>query len=313
MNQEQKMAILRRKRPAFLLSAPSFAVCLLLSAFGLLPFHAAAQAKQDVQATLLESGQGSKLAATQAKSAPAELKLVSYNMRWRGGEELQQLIRLLREDKEIGGASVICLQEADRNKARTGNVNTARVMAESLGMYYAWAAPPQGADSEEEETGVAILSQYKLTEVERIVLPNEGPKGRRRVALGATAQIGDTPVRVYSVHAETRMTVERKVEHWRGVLEDLKRYPKIERVVVLGDFNTLKAKEVKAARQLFAGAGFTTPFPDERATWRTFIVELKLDWMWLRGLKPVAYGVDEQVEMSDHWPLWARVKLENSK
>jgi hypothetical protein len=34
------------------------------------------------------------------------------------------------------------LQEVDRNKKRTGNVNTARQLAEALGMRYAWAAPP---------------------------------------------------------------------------------------------------------------------------------------------------------------------------
>ncbi len=74
---------------------------------------------------------------------PAEIKIVSYNIRWRGGDELRALIEVLRDDTEIGGAAIIGLQEVDRNKERTDCINTARMMAETLGMYYAWAAPPR--------------------------------------------------------------------------------------------------------------------------------------------------------------------------
>jgi endonuclease/exonuclease/phosphatase family metal-dependent hydrolase len=179
-------------------------------------------------------------------------------------------------------------------------------------MSYAWAAPPDTDGDGEEETGVALLSLYPLSDVERIVLTHEGPEGRRRVAVGATVRVGATPVRVYSVHAETRMPVEKKVEHWRAVLEDLRRFPKVEHAVVLGDFNTIKEKDVKAARKLFSDAGFRTPFTDDRTTWRTFIVKLKLDWLWLRGLDARDSGIDRDVELSDHWPLWVKIRLEKT-
>ena len=65
-------------------------------------------------------------------------------MRWRGGDDLQKLIGLLRTDPDIGAAHIIGLQEVDRAKKRTNNVNTARVLAEALGMHYVWAAPPIG-------------------------------------------------------------------------------------------------------------------------------------------------------------------------
>jgi endonuclease/exonuclease/phosphatase family metal-dependent hydrolase len=281
--------------------------CLLLASGFPLKARTPAQARKDAPATLLESGSAPE--AAKSKQAPAELKVVSYNIRYRGGKDLQELIKLLRDDDEIGGAGVIGLQEVDRNKKRTGNVNTARVIADALGMNYAWAAPPAREGDGEEETGVALFSSYPLTDIERIVLTHEGPEGRRRVAIGATVQIGATPVRVYSVHAETRMPIKKKVEHWRAVLDELRRHAKVERAVALGDFNTIKGKDVRAARRLFAGDGFTTPFPDDRTTWKTFIVELKLDWLWLRGLEAVEFGIDKDVELSDHWPLWAKIKL----
>jgi endonuclease/exonuclease/phosphatase family metal-dependent hydrolase len=283
-------------------------LCLVVAALCLAPPKVPARAHKDATETsLLEVGGESK--PSKLQTAPTELKIVSYNIRWRGGEDLQQLIKLLRDDPEIGGAQIIGLQEVDRNKRRTGNVNTARQIADALGMRYAWAAPPDTDGDGEEETGVALLSVFPMSDVERVVLAHEGPEGRRRVAVGATLQIGTTSLRVYSVHAETRMPVEKKVEHWRAVIDDLQLFPKVGGAVVLGDFNTIKQKDVAAARRLFEREGFTTPIPDQRTTWKTFIVELKLDWLWLRGLEARSSGIDKEIGLSDHWPLWVKARL----
>jgi len=295
------------------------ASCLLLTAYCLLPTapsSAAAEERAAAAASLLEVGSARKLVAPPAD--PSEIKIVSYNIRYRAGEDLQELIRLLKDDPEIGGAALIGLQEVDRNKERTENANTPRLLAEALGMHYAWAAPPPPPPKDgakrpqkeaEEETGVAILSPYPLADVERLVLPHEGPNRRRRAGVGATVRVGRDDVRFYSVHAETRMPVERKVEHWRVVLEDLRRHPRIQHVVVVGDFNTIKGKDVRAARRLFTGAGFHTPFPDSEETFKVLFLDFKLDWIWLRGLKAGDYGIDKEIGLSDHWPLWAKVKL----
>ncbi len=264
------------------------------------------------EAGLLETGAASK--AYSAPLAPESIRIVSYNIRWRGGNDLRRLIELLKSDPEIGRAAVIGLQEVDRNKKRTGNVNTARLMAEELGMYYAWAAPPappaKNGEAKEEETGVAILSAYPLSDVKRFVLPHEGPGGRRRAAVGATVQIGKQSVRVYSLHAEIRTSNEKRLAQFRAVLEDLDaHHAQIERVIVLGDFNTWTGKDVDATAQMFEAAKFQTPFANGTSTWKTFIIELKLDWLWLRGLRPVQHGIDKKIGLSDHWPLWVEAKL----
>lgn len=294
-------------RPLPLLSLCTLA-CPLVIAFVCTASAVTLRTTPDEKSDLLETGS----ASTRPPSAPvlpAEIKIVSYNMRWRGGDELRRLIVMLREDAEIGGAAIIGLQEVDRNKQRTGNVNTARTIAEALGMNYAWAAPPQVNDGQEEETGVAILSSYPMTNVERIVLPNEGPGKRRRVALGATLRIGTTDVRVYSVHAETRIPVEKKMEQLHAVLKDLQRRPKTEQAIVLGDFNTIKGKDVRACVKLFTDEGLTAAIPHDQATWKTFIFKLKLDWVWLRALEATGSGIVQRITLSDHWPLWVRVKF----
>jgi endonuclease/exonuclease/phosphatase family metal-dependent hydrolase len=268
----------------------------------------------DSDSSLLEIGCASK--ADGKRPTTDELRIVSYNMRWRGGDDLNALIKLLKDGREVGGASVIGLQEVDRKKERTNNTNTARKMAEDLGMHYAWAAPPpaEGKENVEEETGVAILSQFPLTDVTRILLPNEGPGGRRRVALGATMQIGENKLRVYSVHAEVRTSNAKRTEQLKAVLDDLQTHQvKVSHSIVLGDFNTLAPKDITATSRLFKEEGFETPFSNDEPTWRTFIIELKLDWLWLRGFDVKSYGIDKSIEMSDHWPLWIVVKMSDRK
>jgi endonuclease/exonuclease/phosphatase family metal-dependent hydrolase len=283
--------------------------CLLLCA----ALTASLSRSQAREPELLETGSASKTRVL-AAPAPASIKLVSYNIRWRGGADLRELIELLRHDTEIGQATIIGLQEVDRNKKRTDNRNTARMIAEELGLHYAWAAPPPapGKEQQEEETGVAILSIYPLTNVARIVLPNEGPGGRRRVGLGATVTIGPNILRVYTVHAETRTTKEKRTQQLQAVLDDLARQPKQERAVILGDFNTITDDDRQATRKLFTGARFQTPFPDGEPTWKTFIIKLKLDWVWLRGLRPLDHGIDRKIGLSDHWPLWVNIRMDEA-
>jgi endonuclease/exonuclease/phosphatase family metal-dependent hydrolase len=272
---------------------------------------AAAQTNGVNEAHLLESGKADKLADPPSAN---EIKIVSYNIRWRSGKELQQIIRWLKDAGSLRPV-IIGLQEVDRAKKRSGRVNHVKALADSLGMYYAWTAPHQTKSrSEEEETGVAILSPFLLTEVTRIVLPNPGPGGRLRVAIGATAQIGKTRVRIYSVHGETRLAIAKKTEQLRAILDDLQKHqPKDIPAIVLGDFNSWELPAVDGVRKLFTTAGFTTPFPDDESTFQDkflmFEVKLKLDWIWVRGLTPTSYGIDRSLKVSDHFPLWTVVTL----
>jgi endonuclease/exonuclease/phosphatase family metal-dependent hydrolase len=266
---------------------------------------------QRVDVTLLESGQATTL--RKHTSTPTELKILSYNIRWRSGEDLKDMIKLLKDDPEIGGASILALQEVDRRKKRSGNNNTAKIIADELGLHYVWAAPPSPKPTDEEETGVAILSVYPLSDVKRIVLPNPGPGQRRRVALGATVEIEKRQWRVYSAHAETRIGFDKKLEQFKAVLDDLAYYPTNMPAIIMGDFNTWEPNAHDKVTKLFSDAGLKTPFVDGKKTFRRKILlvplELKLDWVWLRGLEARNCGIDREIEISDHYPLWTNVKM----
>jgi len=259
---------------------------------------------------LLEEGKSTNL--RKQTSTPQEIKVISYNIRWRSGEDLKKIIKLLREDPEIGEAAIIGLQEVDRRKKRSGHNNTAKLIAEELGLHYAWAAPPAPKPTDEEETGVALLSVYPLSDVRRIVLPHEGPGRRRRVAVGATVEIDNRSWRVYSAHAETRISMDKKLEQFKAVLQDLAQYPVTMPAIVMGDLNTWEKGAGRKTIKLFADAGLKTPF-GKKPTFRQRVlfvpIELELDWVMLRGLEPTSFGIDRQIEVSDHWPLWTNVKF----
>jgi endonuclease/exonuclease/phosphatase family metal-dependent hydrolase len=258
---------------------------------------------------LLETGRPGTL-SDHAPTSP-QINIVSYNIRWRTGSELQQIADWLKAKR----ASLIALQEVDRAKERTNKNNNARALAEALGMYYAWAAPPlpKSGKEKEEETGVELLSSYPLHDATRLVLPHEGPGGRWRVALGATVTIDKRDLRVYSVHSETRIPVEQKIDQLRAVLDDLKRFPKATPAVIMGDFNSWEPATVEQVCELFTKADFATPFPDNESTFKRsaviFDVDLKLDWIWLRGLNYEEFGIDRKLAVSDHFPLWSVISL----
>jgi endonuclease/exonuclease/phosphatase family metal-dependent hydrolase len=259
---------------------------------------------------LLESGKG----VTLRKPTPAasEIKIVSYNIRWRSGEDLKLLTKFLKNDPEIGGAAILGLQEVDRRKKRSGNCNTAKMIADEVGLHYAWAAPPAPKPDDEEETGVALLSVYPLSDVHRIVLPHAGPNGRHRVALGATVDIDKRQWRVYSAHAETRIAFDKKLEQYKAVLDDLAKYPAHMPAIIMGDFNTWEPNVGHKVSKLFSNAGLKTPFGGQKTFRRRVLfvpIELRLDWVWVRGLEAASFGIDRKVEISDHYPLWTNVKV----
>ena len=260
---------------------------------------------------LIELGQAAKL---RHSSPSGEMRVVSYNIRWRSGEDLKKIIRLFREDKEIGNPTVVALQEVDRQKERSGKTNTAKLLADELGLYYAWAAPPTSQSDSEEETGVAILSTYPLSEVCRIVLPHEGPGKRRRVALGASIKAGDNQIRIYSVHAETRISMDKKLDQLNIVLADLKEHSHGP-AIIMGDFNTWQSDAAPKTIKLFSDAGFSTPFGSQKTFSQKVLfvpVNFRLDWIWMKGFEALNHGIDRDIEISDHWPLWTSVKVKGS-
>jgi endonuclease/exonuclease/phosphatase family metal-dependent hydrolase len=121
-----------------------------------------------------------------------------------------------------------------------------------------------------------------------------------------------TDLRVYSAHAETRISLDKKLQQMDALLQDLAQYPSSMPAIVLGDLNTWQPNAGRKVSKLFIGAGLQTPFGSQSTFSRRILfvpIELRLDWVWLRNLEVASYGIDNKIGISDHWPLWVNLKL----
>jgi endonuclease/exonuclease/phosphatase family metal-dependent hydrolase len=164
---------------------------------------------------------------------------------------------------------------------------------------------------------VAILSRFPLRDPELIPLKRYdlGFKSRCRVALAATVESPLGPVRVVNVHLDSRMNRSERLAQLRPVVERLASFSGPQ--LIGGDFNTADVfwlgrtiplpfaqKQSFAVREFMASQGFASPF---ESTGRTFsYLPLRLDWIFVKGMEPVAVGV-EAMPFSDHRGLWLRL------
>lgn len=223
-------------------------------------------------------------------------------------------------------ADVIALQEADRGTRRAGCVHVARALARALEMHYAHAAmkiPPGEApkarqwylDFEERigvddpgDTGVALLSRLPLASAQRVELPWTECAWRPRLALAASVSFAGRQLYIFNTHIDPHANVAEQLAQHEAVLAECAARQN-DPVVVLGDFNTLFPKSRAAMRRLLKAHGFTTPMPTGTTTWRAGLVRLHADWLFVRNLRVLRWGVARPLHVSDHWPVWAEIEL----
>lgn len=238
------------------------------------------------------------------ETVPAEFRILTYNLHGPPNDRMDDLVEALMNDRVLKEATILGLQEVNRHHRKTGYRDVASELANTLGLYYAFAVenPYKKGGG---ERGLAILSRFPMSQVERIALPHAGPGGRRRVALGATVHLGPNRLRVYSIHLESRIANRKHADQLTTVLTDANRYRELP-TVILGDFNTVYFRSEQTFALLRASDFQTKPY--EGASFRkVLLLRKKLDWIWGRNLEILESGVQGQIEASDHRPVWAQL------
>lgn len=112
---------------------------------------------------------------------------------------------------------IVLLQEIDRFHGRTGGIDQAAYLAESLGMNHAFGANVRSGGAG--EYGVAILSRFEILGTRNYLLPN-GPGGEQRGLLGVGVEIGGQEVRIYTTHLQNKIVGLREAQarHIAGIL-----------------------------------------------------------------------------------------------
>lgn len=244
----------------------------------------------------------------QIPPVPESIQIISFNLHGPPGEHIDQVLDAIQKDQPLSDAHVLLLQEVNRDHAESANRNVGLELARRLKMHYAYAVEmeyQQGGG----ERGLAILSRFPMQETRRLLLPVEGPGGRRRIALGTTLQLGQARLRLYNLHLETRISSDQRAQQIQAILKDAREFQSLP-TVIAGDFNTITSRAVTKMFQVLEGAGFATPLSGDKITFRrAFLVRMVLDWIWGRDVSFEEAAVESKIRVSDHRPLWFKIPL----
>ena len=235
----------------------------------------------------------------------AQVRVASLNLDKRYGPEL---ISHMRDSPDLRKADILLLQEVVDGPA--SHVPTD--IAAALGLHVVFA--PAFQLNEQFHEGLAILSRYPL--IEQAVIPlshnNLHFHTRIRIALVAMADIPGGKLRLIDLHLDNRINASEKREQleqlWPGA------GPETEPCVLGGDFNSANFRwvshvfpipGVQSLRALvdqeMKEHSFSTPLGSGPGT--LHFMGLKLDWIYLRGLRADSSGVTP-IAFSDHNSVW---------
>ncbi|NLT65321.1 MAG: hypothetical protein GXX84_01805 [Acidobacteria bacterium] len=244
--------------------------------------------------------------------AGCNLKVVSWNIE--RGLQFEAVKAALQKMKP----EVVLLQEVDLNAQRTGRLNIAGQLADSLGMNYYFAREfeelGQGSRKDPAYHGQAVLTALPVYSTRiirfknqtgfwkpRWFIPNWGMFQRRtggRIAFVTELQAGSRKVVIYNVHLESRNSERLRLSQIEQVIEDAARYPADTPILIAGDLNT--RQENPPAVEALLRSNF------RRAVGREITTSegKALDWMFVRGPLNFTQGkVHREIRASDHFPL----------
>ncbi len=161
---------------------------------------------------------------------------------------------------------ILFLSEMDDGMARSGNVNTTRLLAEALGMTYAFGVEfiESGHGTQSERVlfanqqnvkslhGNAILSRFALSRLDMLRLPggevwtsmdwHDGRLGSR-IALGGVIMTASGPLALISVHQESLPGPDERAGHMRRILDFIDASFSGMPVLLGGDLNSADLPE----------------------------------------------------------------------
>ena len=97
-------------------------------------------------------------------TVPADLRILTYNLHGPPNDRMDDLVEALKNDQVLKEATILGLQEVNRHHRETGYKDVASELANTLGLYYAFAVenPYKKGGG---ERGLAILSRFPMSQV----------------------------------------------------------------------------------------------------------------------------------------------------
>jgi endonuclease/exonuclease/phosphatase family metal-dependent hydrolase len=243
------------------------------------------------------------------------VRLVTFNVHY--GKNPSAIVNALRGNKNLKSADIILIQEIEYHE--TEKVPRAEVVAQMLDMHYVYAPARSFTKGTH---GLAILSHFPILDVEIIPLTSYAliPRSRNRIALNVSIDINGIIFKIINIHLDTRINAHERLEQLKPVI-DRAAYYKENPMIIAGDFNTLPAYFYKRLVPIFIANqkmivdsffldhGFKSHIEEIRYTMRRGFIRFNLDSIYIRGGEALQYGLEENVTVSDHRPLWVDIAI----
>ena len=230
------------------------------------------------------------------------LKVVTWNLKF--AENTAEAIAVLTQVGELRDADVLLLQEMDEVSVDA--------IAQELDCNYVYY-PATIHPHHDKNYGTAILTRWSIVNHRKIPLPNSVSRVKQlRIAMMAEIQVEERLLDVYNAHLEVSWMLARdgrtQVDTLFSQID-----PDAEWSIVGGDFNSwspgsidyLEERSLEAGlARLTAGTGHTFDYRGLRLT---------LDHLFSSGVRDVEAGVWRGTDASDHFPVWAKIDLNNNQ
>ncbi len=266
---------------------------------------------------------GDRILPHMALPDPARLRLASYNLYKanhldRPGPHGGTLSSDFAELASLREADLVLFQEAMVGKPRPSDPAGDTLAAAAAGL--GWEGDPQKGGHTPGQAvhrafsgspvrgggrwGVGILSRYPAR-FTPCVLPKPWWSPWQRMALLAEVGpwlVGTLHLEVWPIGAAIRRAQMRRVLEAVAAI-----VPGGDRPVVLaGDFNC----ERGGPHEELLRAGFVPAPLGSAPTFARATLRLRLDHIYLRNARVEAAGVESQARGSDHWPVWAALRVD---
>jgi len=255
--------------------------------------------------------------ATAPAITPTVVRIASWNVAT--GEDPQSIAAAIQGSMAVRTADVLLVQEIEAYPDEPGS--RAARLATALGMTWFYAPARSQGDGTH---GDAILSRFPISDPEIKLLPfvHQPIHENQRIAQRAILDLGEgRRLVVVNLHLDTRLGPVDRIRQLDPAVSD-----NPDEVVIGGDLNTMPWTWVETAIPLvgpeaivgqdqaqivddyFRSLGFATPIAHDVDT-HASLIDMRLDTICPRDVTAVTAGVDDEVDGSDHYPVWIDLEI----
>lgn len=168
-----------------------------------------------------------------------ELRVLCYNIHHAnppsrtGVIDIDAIAKVISDSK----ADIVALQEVDKNTARSGNIDEAKLLGEKTGLYYHFF---KAIDHDGGDYGLAILSRFPLKNPQLVPLPQQ-IKAENRILSYVTLNVNGQEFVFANTHLDATRSHENRIVQMQEILKTFEN--ETRPLFLCGDLNSVAGSE----------------------------------------------------------------------